>query len=182
VAWIPVFWAVCAHRRRRGWPSIRSGTARAPVLVAPGAGLPSSAIGTRHPQCKDALAPAASAGATVAWTDGRNPRRSSRRCAVARAGFLRCRRRRPGQSSDRGRLRPGNCGACTGRRCQRILALRMAGSKSRRMEDLLQGPQVPGPWRVPDLMEGQPRRRRCAQTAQRPGSRPPRRRSAATIT
>ena len=26
------------------------------------------------------------------------------------------------------------------------------------MENLLQGPQVPGPWWVPDLMEGQPRR------------------------
>src|SRR2546426_8483317 len=35
------------------------------------------------------------------------------------------------------------------------------------MEDVLQGPQVPQPWRVPDLMEGQPRHRRCAQTAQK---------------
>ena len=70
-AWIRVFWAVCVHRRWRGWPSIRLGTRQGPGTCGPwsrssilrGWDPPSL------PQCKDALAPAASAGATLAWTD-----------------------------------------------------------------------------------------------------------------
>ena len=79
-----------------GLPSDRA-PASAPVLVAPGAGLPSSAIGTRHPQCKDALAPAASAGATVAWTDSTGYPRSCQASRPPSRGrtrtIPRCRRR-----------------------------------------------------------------------------------------